>query len=134
MLRVNVLFWTHSIRLWWVSWKTSLHWCVTRRKIGWPSREILHVSPIKRSRNTVTSNANLWVRYNYITSLPRVKPFLFYCDICLLFPDVLRANEYGTSLGVVTTTHTEYNLETSDFFRVYCESEDSQFRWGALVF
>lgn len=44
------------------------------------------------------------------------------------FTDVLRANEYSTSLGVVTTTHTEYNLETSDFFRVYCESENGQYR------
>ncbi|VVC43462.1 Hypothetical protein CINCED_3A003648 [Cinara cedri] len=56
-----------------------------------------------------------------------------YGDIQCKFMDVLRANEFSTSLGVVTTTHTEYNLETSDFFRVYCESENGQFSWESRM-
>ncbi|XP_060838613.1 uncharacterized protein LOC132920325 isoform X2 [Rhopalosiphum padi] len=56
-----------------------------------------------------------------------------YGDIQCKFMDVLRANEFSTSLGVVTTTHTEYNLETSDFFRVYCESENGKFSWESRM-
>ncbi|XP_025413865.1 uncharacterized protein LOC112685993 isoform X2 [Sipha flava] len=56
-----------------------------------------------------------------------------YGDIQCKFMDVLRANEFSTSVGVVTTTHTEYNLETSDFFRVYCESENSQHSWESRM-
>jgi hypothetical protein len=57
-----------------------------------------------------------------------IKYVNFIVFIFIYFSDVLRANEFSTSVGVVTTTHTEYNLETSDFFRVYCESENSQHR------
>lgn len=67
-------------------------------------------------------SANLWVcrvLSNYVNFI--VFNFIY-------FSDVLRANEFSTSVGVVTTTHTEYNLETSDFFRVYCESENGQHR------
>ncbi|XP_025201411.1 uncharacterized protein LOC112598955 [Melanaphis sacchari] len=56
-----------------------------------------------------------------------------YGDIQCKFTDVLRANDFSSSLGVVTTTHTEYNLETSDFFRVYCESENSKFSWESRM-
>ena len=36
--------------------------------------------------------------------------------------DILRQNDHSTYDGVTTQTHTEYNLEENDFFRVYCKS------------
>ncbi|XP_050419630.1 uncharacterized protein LOC126832759 isoform X2 [Adelges cooleyi] len=56
-----------------------------------------------------------------------------YGDIQCKFFDVLRSNEFSTSTGVITTTHTEYNLETTDFFRVYCESENGQTSWESRM-
>ena len=42
----------------------------------------------------------------------------------IFLADVHRNNEYTTSDGLTTETHTQYNLEASDFVKVYCKSEN----------
>jgi hypothetical protein len=46
---------------------------------------------------------------------------LFYLET-----DILRVNDHSTHDGVTTQTHTEYNLEESDFFRVLCKTSKGE--------
>ncbi|KAL1132405.1 hypothetical protein AAG570_010360 [Ranatra chinensis] len=55
-----------------------------------------------------------------------------YGDIECSFTDILRSNDFGTQEGVTTTTHTEYNLEASDFVRVHCVAESGK-RWSSIM-
>jgi hypothetical protein len=40
--------------------------------------------------------------------------------------DILRVNDHSTHDGVTTQTHTEYNLEESDFVRVLCKTSKGE--------
>lgn len=40
----------------------------------------------------------------------------------LSFLDIVRSSDFGTFAGHQTITHTGFDLEESDFFRVYCQS------------
>lgn len=40
--------------------------------------------------------------------------------------DILRVNDHSTQDGVNTQTHTEYNLEESDFVRVLCKTSKGE--------
>ncbi|KAK9504055.1 hypothetical protein O3M35_010490 [Rhynocoris fuscipes] len=53
-------------------------------------------------------------------------------DVECSFTDVLRPNDFTTQLGITTTTHTEYNLESSDFVRVNCQGESGK-RWDSVM-
>lgn len=46
-----------------------------------------------------------------------------YGNVKCQFVDVVRSSDYSSFAGVRTISHTEYNLEGSDFFRVNCFSE-----------
>ncbi|XP_014245819.1 uncharacterized protein LOC106664528 isoform X2 [Cimex lectularius] len=48
------------------------------------------------------------------------------------FTDILRTNDFTTHVGLTTRTHTEYNLESSDFVRVDCYG-DSGKRWSSIM-
>ncbi|KAJ9573504.1 hypothetical protein L9F63_009068, partial [Diploptera punctata] len=73
-----------------------------------------------------------WVRVNgstaYITEEARGRNGDIQCD----FTDILRQNDHSTHDGVTTKTHTEYNLEESDFFRVYCKSSKGD-KWSNVM-
>ena len=40
--------------------------------------------------------------------------------------DILRVNDHSTHDGVTTQSHTEYNLEESDFVRVLCKTSKGE--------
>lgn len=42
------------------------------------------------------------------------------------FSDVVRSSDFGTFLGHVVKTHSEFDLEESDFFRANCKSESGK--------
>ncbi|XP_050426970.1 uncharacterized protein LOC126837189 [Adelges cooleyi] len=54
-------------------------------------------------------------------------------DVQCEFSDVLRSNEFATSTGVITSTHTEYNLKATDFFRVHCKSGNGKTSWESRM-
>ncbi|XP_065217381.1 uncharacterized protein LOC135843428 [Planococcus citri] len=51
-----------------------------------------------------------------------------YGDVKCKFVDIMRSSDFGTFLGHETTTHTEHDLEESDFFRVYCQTQSGK-KW-----
>nr|CAD7432974.1 unnamed protein product [Timema monikensis] len=63
-----------------------------------------------------------WVQINgstaYITDQARSR----HGDIECAFTDIIRSNDHAVHDGITTQTHTEYNLEESDFVKVHCKS------------
>lgn len=55
-----------------------------------------------------------------------------YGEIECSFTDILRTNDFTTQVGITTSTHTEYNLEASDFVRVRCFGESGK-RWSSIL-
>lgn len=55
-----------------------------------------------------------------------------YGDIECSFTDVIRTNDFTNQIGLTTTTHTEYNLEASDYVRVRCAGESGN-RWSSIL-
>ncbi|XP_067014130.2 uncharacterized protein [Anabrus simplex] len=80
-------------------------------------RFIKDIGPIK------CSNVQDWVEVDgstlRITDHAREQFGNIECD----FTDVLRGSDQNTHDGLTTKSHTEYNLEGSDFVKVYCKSE-----------
>lgn len=64
----------------------------------------------------------------YITQEAKDK----YGEIECSFTDIIRTDDFSTRAGITTTTHTEYNLEASDFVRVRCVS-NSGHKWSSIM-
>ncbi|XP_054271598.1 uncharacterized protein LOC128993578 [Macrosteles quadrilineatus] len=63
-----------------------------------------------------------------ITQLARDR----YGDIECSFTDITRTDDFYTRTGITTTTHTEFNLESSDVVRVRCISESGK-KWNSIL-
>ncbi|XP_069676617.1 uncharacterized protein [Periplaneta americana] len=73
-----------------------------------------------------------WVRVNGSTAFITDEARARHGDIQCAFTDILRVNDHSTHDGVTTQTHTEYNLEESDFVRVHCKASKGE-TWSNIM-
>nr|CAD7573498.1 unnamed protein product [Timema californicum] len=63
-----------------------------------------------------------WVQINGSTAFITDQARSRHGDIECAFTDIIRSNDHAVHDGITTQTHTEYNLEESDFVKVHCKS------------
>ncbi|GLG93133.1 Uncharacterized protein GBIM_00623 [Gryllus bimaculatus] len=78
---------------------------------------------IKDTNPLVCTLKEDWVQMNGSTARITDEAREHYGYIECAFTDIFRGSDHSTHDGVITRTHTEYNLEETDFIRVNCRSE-----------
>ncbi|KAK3922998.1 Arylsulfatase [Frankliniella fusca] len=73
-----------------------------------------------------------WVEVNGSTAFITDEAKALHGELECTFTDIHRNNEYTTGDGLTTSTHHEYNLEASDFVKVYCKSESGNY-WNSIL-
>lgn len=85
---------------------------------------------IKKVDKFHCSSEKNWVEVNGSTAVITDQAKALNGEIECSFTDINRNNEYTTSDGLTTSTHTQYNLEASDFVKVYCKSDNGNY-WNS---
>ncbi|XP_034238528.1 uncharacterized protein LOC117643644 [Thrips palmi] len=87
---------------------------------------------IKRVEKFNCDPEKSWVEVNGSTAFITDEAKALHGEIECSFTDINRNNEYTTSDGLTTSTHTQYNLEASDFVKTYCKSESGDY-WNSIL-
>lgn len=87
------------------------------------------IKPVEKFRCSLEKN---WVEVNRSTAFITDEAKSIHGEVECSFTDILRNNEYTTADGLTTSTHTQYNLQASDFVKVYCKSENGD-SWHSVL-